>query len=195
MNIKVNPQSTGHLVNPVVSIHRLVWIAVMGALTAVGGLVAIPINPLSPVPITLQTMFVVLSGLILGPKRGVAAVLLYILAGAIGLPIFAGGKGGLAVLIGPTGGFIVGFIVAAAFCGWASKGPAGCNFRLLVGLCLAGVSTILFLGSIWLKISLDISITKALLAGLVPFLPGEVLKSISAASIYRFLKTCRLLPS
>src|SRR5512133_1411896 len=91
--------------------HRLVWTALLAACIAAGAWLQLPIGP---VPVTLQPLFIVLAGFLLGPARGAAAVALYVLAGVLGMPVFAGGKAGLGVLLGPTGGYLVGFILAAA---------------------------------------------------------------------------------
>ncbi|MGB8933246.1 MAG: biotin transporter BioY, partial [Anaeromyxobacteraceae bacterium] len=83
--------------------HRLVWTALLAACIAVGGWLQLPIGP---VPITLQPLFILIAGYLLGPARGAAAVALYVLAGVLGMPVFAGGKAGLGVLLGPTGGYL-----------------------------------------------------------------------------------------
>lgn len=175
------------------SIHRLVWIALMAALTGVGAVIAIPVAPFSPVPITLQTMFVLLAGLILGPKGGLAAMLLYMAAGCLGLPVFAGGKSGLAAFIGPTGGFLIGFAPAALLCGWAKSVPAKPRWVLFL-YCAAATAVTLGLGALQLAFVLNISMGKAVAAGVVPFLPGAAVKCAGAVFIYGFLSARRLLP-
>ncbi|MDR0440889.1 MAG: biotin transporter BioY [Candidatus Accumulibacter sp.] len=179
---------------PLVSVHRHpAWIVLMATLTAVGGMIAIPVTPLSPVPITLQTLFVLLAGLILGPRDGALAMLLYLLAGILGLPVFAGGKAGLAALMGPTGGFLTGFVPAAMFCGLARRDPAR-SFPVLLGYCLLATALTLLPGTIQLSVVLKISIAKAFAVGSLPFLPGALLKSAGAAFIYRFLVSRKLIP-
>ena len=89
-------------------LHKLVLASLMAALIAVGGYLAIPIGP---VPIVLQNLFVLVAALLLGSKWGSAAVAVYLLAGACGLPVFAGGGGGLGHLFGPRGGYLFGFLV------------------------------------------------------------------------------------
>ncbi|MDL2210636.1 biotin transporter BioY [Desulfovibrio sp. OttesenSCG-928-O18] len=176
-----------------VSIHRIVWIALMAALTAVGGMIAIPVGPLSPVPITLQTMFVLLAGLILGPRGGALAMVLYMAAGSLGLPVFAGGKAGLAVFLGPTGGFLLGFVPAAVFCGFARKDPLR-SFGVILAFCAFATLITLVLGTLQLAAVLQVSISKAVAVGVVPFLPGAVVKCLGATFIYRFLAARRLIP-
>ena len=175
------------------SIHRLVWIALMAALTAVGAVVSIPLGPISPVPVSLQTMFVLLAGFILGPRGGALAVLLYLAAGLIGLPVFAGGKSGLAAFLGPTGGFLLGFAPGAMIAGAARRDPVR-PLPALLAYAAASTAVMLTLGTVQLAALLQISIGKALAVGVVPFLPGAVVKCLGAAFIYRFLATRRLLP-
>ena len=176
------------------SIHRLVWIALMAALTAVGAMISIPVLPFSPVPISLQTLFVLLAGLILGPKGGALAMLLYIMAGCLGLPVFVGGKSGIAALLGPTGGFLIGFVPSAIISGLAKSTPLRPYPVILVYCAIATVVT-LALGTAQLAYLLHISVGKALAVGVVPFLPGAVLKCLGAAFIYRFLAARRLIPA
>jgi biotin transport system substrate-specific component len=166
----------------------------MAALTAVGAMISIPVVPFSPVPISLQTMFVLLAGLILGPKGGAFAMLLYLAAGCLGLPVFTGGKSGLAAFLGPTGGFLVGFVPAAFLCGFAKGAPVKPYWILLV-YCAAATAVTLGLGTAQLAILLKIPAGKALAVGVIPFLPGAVLKCCSAAFIYRFLAARRLIPA
>jgi biotin transport system substrate-specific component len=175
------------------SIHRLAWISLMAALAAAGGALAIPVNPFSPAPITMQTLFVLLSGLILGPRGGAAAMLLYLLAGAAGLPVFAGGKAGLAVLVGPSGGFLIGFVPAAATCGLAKRTPPR-SAPVLMAFCLLATAETLGLGALRLSAVLGLSLEKAAAAGILPFLPGAALKIIAAAALYRLMAARRLLP-
>lgn len=178
------------------SIHRLVWTALLAALTGVGALIAVPLGPLSPVPVTLQTMFVLLSGLILGARGGVMAMLLYMAAGVMGLPVFSGGKAGLAVFFGPTGGYLISFLFMAwlAGTGRGSASGGGRSFGGLLLLTIVASLVNLLCGSLQLMILLDISPGKALAVGLLPFLPGGLAKCLAAAAIYRFLLRQRLLP-
>ncbi|RZW12719.1 MAG: biotin transporter BioY, partial [Desulfobulbaceae bacterium] len=88
----------------------MVYASLMATLTAVGAYIAIPIGP---VPIVLQNLFVMLAGLLLGGRWGLTSVGVYLLAGAVGLPVFAGGTGGIGKFIGPTGGYLLGFAAAA----------------------------------------------------------------------------------
>lgn len=179
--------------NELFSIHRLVWIALMAALMAVGAMISIPMGPISPVPVSLQTLFVLLAGLILGPRGGALAVALYLAAGGLGLPVFTGGKSGLAAFIGPTGGFLVGFLPSAVICGFARSNPVKPT-PVLLAFCALATAVTLILGALQLSAVLSISLSKAVAVGIVPFLPGAVVKCLAATAAYRFLVSRRLIP-
>ncbi|WP_378946476.1 biotin transporter BioY [Mesorhizobium sp. ANAO-SY3R2] len=139
--------------------------------------------PFYPVPMTMQTLVVIGLGLALGPVRGAAAVALYLAQGAAGLPVFAGTpeKGiGLAYMMGPTGGFLFGYLPAALLAGWlAERGWDRNVFTAMAAALLAGaviyVPGLLWLGSV-------IGFDKPVLAyGLIPFIPGDIAKAMLAA--------------
>lgn len=178
------------LAAPVSAIHRLVWTSLLAALIAVGAFISIPI---AAVPVTLQGLFVLLAGLVLGPRGGIIATLLYMAAGLMGLPVFTGGKAGLAVFLGPTGGFLTGFILQAFFSGIAGGGQLK-SIRFTLLCCLAGTLLMLALGSLRLVFVMNISFAKAFAVGVLPYLPGDICKCLAAVSIYRFLAARRLLP-
>lgn len=135
--------------------------------------------PISPVPITGQTFAVLLLGALLGWRRGLATVGLYLLEGASGLPVFAGGFSGPAYMLGPTGGYMVGFLAGAALTGWLAE--RGWDRRLgTTAAAMALGSVALFTpGVLWLAAFVGPS--KALYAGLLLCLPGEALKIALAA--------------
>ena len=107
---------------PVEKLRWIVLSSLMAALTAVGAYIHVPIGP---VPIVLSTLFAILSGLLLGSRWGLASMGLYLLVGAIGLPVFAGGKGGFAHFFGPTGGYLFGFALASWITGFISERSPG----------------------------------------------------------------------
>jgi biotin transport system substrate-specific component len=136
--------------------------------------------PFTPVPITGQTFAVLLVGAALGSKRGAASLLAYLGMGALGLPFFAGGAAGVKHLLGPTAGYLLGFVVAAWLVGWLAE--RGLERRLPQALLvfLAGEVAIYLLGVGWLTFVLG-SLQKALLAGFFPFLIGDAIKCVAAA--------------
>jgi biotin transport system substrate-specific component len=169
--------------NPNNSLQKMVLAALMAALTAAGAYMVIPIGP---VPIVLQNLFVLLSGLLLGSRWAAASISIYLLAGVLGLPVFAGGSGGLTKLIGPTGGYLVGFLLAAYIVGLVAERSRGKLWVNLIGL-VAGSLVIYLCGVTWLKVVLGISVTKALAMGMFPFLPGDALKIGAALVLGRAL--------
>ncbi|MCL2008777.1 MAG: biotin transporter BioY [Treponema sp.] len=157
--------------------------ALFAALIAAGAFIAIPIGP---VPIVLQNMFAVLSGLVLGPVMGSAAVGLYLLAGLLNLPVFAGGGGGIARFAGPTGGFLVGYLLAALIAGLIPGRPVEGSSVSRVRLIAAVIASFLVVylpGLIWLKIRLDLNLTATFTIGFLPFVPGDIIKAVAAVLI------------
>ncbi len=150
---------------------------VLGAATvAVAAQVAVPL-PFTPVPMTLQPLAVLVVGGVLGARLGAAALVLYVALGALGLPVFTPvGLPGAARLLGPTGGYLLAYPVAAAVVGWlgSARLPAGSPARLLLA-CAAGMVVIHLGGSAQLAI-LTGDVATAARYGLVPFLTGDLLK-------------------
>lgn len=155
-------------------------------MTALGAYVRVPI-PFTPVPITLQTFFVILSGAFLGRKLGLFAQASYIGLGALGMPIFQGYGYGLLHLAGPTGGYLVGFAFSAFLVGILLDRKET-SFAYTAFSMFIGITAIYFFGLLWLMISLKLSLMTALSYGFLPFLPGAVLKLIVATMVYQKLK-------
>lgn len=160
--------------------------ALMGVITAAGAYITIPL-PFSPVPITGQTFFVLLSGLLLGTRLGALAMVVYVVIGAVGFPVYAGGTGGVGHLIGPTGGYIFGFIAAGAVTGLIARLAVGkgrkLRLALFIGAVVAGEVVIYVFGIPWLAEIADLSLVKALSLGLVPFMPGDSIKAAAAVAV------------
>ena len=153
-------------------------------LTALGAHIRIPL-PFTPVPITLQTFFVLLAGAVLGGRWGIISQFGYVVLGSIGLPIFAGASFGLAVLFGPTGGYLFGFILAAGLVGTIISRHTPCGLgRILIAM-FSGALLIDLLGCIWLGMFFKAAWKEILALGLWPFLPGDIIKLIAAALIYQ----------
>jgi len=148
------------------------------ALIAIGAFIAIPL-PVSPVPIVLQTMFILLSALVLGPWWGSLSTILYLALGLFGLPVFSGGTGGPVVFLGPTGGYLLGYIPCSLVTGLLSRKAKGKKL-ILAAACLAGMIPIYALGVLRLKAVLGSGWERALAAGLLPFLPGDFVKVLLA---------------
>ncbi|MEU8656073.1 biotin transporter BioY [Actinoplanes philippinensis] len=153
----------------------------LGAAGTVGlaAQIAIPV-PGSPVPITGQTFAVLLAGATLGATRGAAGMLIYVVAGSLGVPWFAAGASGWP---SATAGYLVGFVVAAALSGQLAALGADRRPSHTIGLMAAGNALIYLVGVPWLAFSTGIDLTAAVGAGLLPHLIGDVLKTLLAAAL------------
>lgn len=166
------------------SLRMTVYASLMAALTAAGAYVAIPIGP---VPIVLQNLFIFLSGLLLGPRWGAASVGIYLLAGALGLPVFAGGTGGIGHFAGPTGGYLLGYLPAVYVIGLISCGSKKRAVLDIIAM-VAGSVVVYAIGLSWLKILTKMPMAKTLAVGMLPFLPGDALKIAAAVPIAKALR-------
>ena len=162
----------------------MVYASLFAALTAVGAFLAIPIGP---VPIVLQNMFVYLAGLLLGGRWGLASVGVYLLAGACGLPVFAGGLGGIGRFIGPTGGYLIGYLPTVFLIGKISQKIRPQMFSDVLAM-ICGTLVLYACGVSWLKIITAVSPAKAMALGMYPFLIGDALKIAAAAAIAKALR-------
>jgi len=163
---------------------RIAFTALFAALTAAGAFIAIP---LGPVPIVLQNLLALLSGLVLGPVMGGAAVSLFLLAGLLNFPVFSGG-GGIARFAGPTGGYLIGYLLAALTAGFIAGRPLVnarskiIQARVVIAV-IAGFLVIYIPGLIWLKVRVNLDWVKTLFTGFIPFIIGDALKGIAAILI------------
>jgi biotin transport system substrate-specific component len=167
------------------TVCRIIGIISFVILTSLGAFVRIPL-PFTPVPITLQTFFVSLSGAVLGSVFGAVSQMSYVLLGIFGLPIFSKGGSGLSYLFGPTGGYLLGFILSSLFIAQFIKYTRNFFTTLLI-FCL-GDFILLSCGVIWLKVILGYSLPKILLIGFLPFILGDLIKASAAALVYLRVK-------
>jgi biotin transport system substrate-specific component len=171
----------------VVNITRM---ALFAALMGAFAFVSFP-NPLSPAPVTLQVLGVFLAGIMLGPAWGAGAMVLYLVAGAVGAPVFASGSAGIGVLLGPTGGYLLSYPLAAFVIGvLLHRGLDTRNIKtaglpLLVGAMVAGTGIIYASGIAGLMISLGLGPVEAFVSGAAAFLPAEAAKIAAAIGIVR----------
>jgi biotin transport system substrate-specific component len=170
---------------------RAAGVAVFAILTMLGAFVRIPV-PGSPVPLTLQTFFVLLSGACLGRRMGALSQVCYVLVGIAGLPVFSQAGSGIPYLAGPTGGYLAGFIAASL---WV--GPAAQRVKTRTGLFLlfcCGTMLILCCGTLWLSFLLRYPPLEALYSGFLIFIPGDAAKAYAAACVYHMIqKRCKQL--
>lgn len=150
--------------------------------TALGAYVRIPV-PGSPVPITLQTFFVILAGAILGKRLGLYTQFGYLALGAAGLPLFSGLAAGSVHLLGPTGGYIFGFLAASYAVGAILGAKTASRTRVIAAFAI-GSAAILSCGALWLVSVYRISLMDAVSIGVLPFVPGDVIKVLCASFIY-----------
>ncbi|ELY40319.1 biotin transporter BioY [Natronorubrum tibetense] len=162
--------------------------AVLAALLGAVAPVAIPL-PLSPAPLTLQVLFVFLAGLVLGPVWGSVSMLLYLTAGAIGIPVFAGWEAGLGTLFGPTGGYLWSYPIAAALIGSVVhrgtdlRDPAAVPLPIVVTALVMGTIVIYGMGTAYAAWLLELEAWEAITGFALPFIPGELLKMAAAIAI------------
>jgi len=165
-------------------LQRTVYASLLAALVAVSAYLPIPIGP---VPIILQNIFILLAGLLLGSRWGLISMCIYLLVGAIGIPVFTGGKGGLAHFMGPTGGYLVGYACCAYVTGFiAERGRSSLGRDILA--VAAGDLMLFVFGVPWLMVVTGMTLEKALLAGMLPFLPGDAVKAAAAVVLAKALR-------
>lgn len=169
---------------------QILWITTFAILTAVGARFEIERYP---VPYTLQTLMVLLAGAFLGPRNGAISQLLYIGAGAMGAPVFASGAFGIARLIGPTGGYLIAFPIAAALVGWMVRKNRALPWVVLS--MAAGLVVIFTLGTLHLAAISGMGVSNAFSAGFLMFTWWDLLKLGAASTIfYELSKRWPVLP-
>ena len=164
------------------AVFKLVLCAVFAALICALAPVSVPIGP---VPVSLATFAVMLAGFTLGPSAGSAAVLIYLLLGTAGVPVFAGWKSGPAVIAGPTGGYLAGYALLALVCGLymllPDKLTAGKRKYVWMGLFAAAGTVLLYaLGTLHFCLQTGMNAAAAVRVCVLPFIPGDVLKTAAA---------------
>ena len=158
----------------------MIYASMFGALTAIGALISIP---LQPVPVVLSNLFLNIAAALLGGPLGALSQVIYIILGGLGLPVFSGGKAGFGVLLGPTGGYLIGFVIGAFLIGKLVKRKKSPGFAWLAFSMAAGLLVIYAVGVLQLSFVAKLPLEKALAVGVLPFLPGDVLKIIAAAMV------------
>jgi biotin transport system substrate-specific component len=167
---------------PAVRARNVVLVALGVLFTALLAQVSVPV-PGSPVPVTGQTLAVVLTAASLGPARGVAVQVVYILTALVGLPFYSEASGGWDVVVGATGGYVFGFIPAAYLIGLAARHGADRRFRTSVPLFVAGQAVVFAVGVPWLALATGMSAGQALEAGFYPFILGGLIKAAIASAV------------
>ena len=169
--------------SPKFDTRQLTVTGLMAAIICILGPLALNIS-VSPVPISLGSMAIYFVLTVLGMKLGTSSVLIYILLGAAGLPVFTNFTGGIGKLLGPTGGYIIGYIFMALVCGFFVD---KFNNNIIINLAgmLLGTAVLYLFGSLWLAYQANMSFIAALYAGVIPYIPGDLIKLFFAVFIGR----------
>lgn len=157
-----------------------VYAALFAALIAVLGLVSIPL-PISPVPITGQSLAIMLTGSILNARQAAFSVLTFLLIGAVGVPVFAGMTGGIGILVGPRGGYLLGYLVGAVVIALLKRENS--KWRLALANVVGGILIVYAFGVPWLHFVTGMGLEKAFMVGALPFIPGDLFKAFAATLI------------
>ena len=161
------------------SVRDLSYISLFATLIAVSGYISIPL-PFSTVPVTAQTLAVMLAGSLLPAGHAAASIIVFLFMGAVGIPVFSGGAAGLGIIMGKTGGYLVGFLAGGIIISLL-KGKKSGFMRLLLANSIGGIFVVYLFGVLWLNYVTGIGISKAVIFGALPFIPGDIVKIIVAA--------------
>lgn len=172
------------------AVKHVALASVLAALTAAFAYVSIPLPGL-PAPVSFQVFGVYFAGLLLGPRWGGFSMALYLLVGIAGVPVFANGGAGLAYLLGPTGGYLIGFMLAAILIGFIvhrsldPKPLSDVSITVQAGALVAGIALIYAVGVPWLAINTPYSFAKSATVGAAFFLPGDLIKIVATLGLVR----------
>lgn len=167
------------------TVHGMVFMAIFAAIICIAAPVSVQIGP---IPITLATFAIYLAGAMLGGRRGMIAVIVYIMLGAVGLPVFSNFNGGFTALLGPTGGYIIGYIPLVLLTGIFSDMNSKKHWTMIIGMLLGTVALYTF-GTAWFMIMTSSSLGRALALCALPFVPGDALKIACVSAIAIPLKS------
>ena len=162
----------------VLGTKKCIVIALMSAIIAVLSPLSI-VTPISIVPISLGLFAVYLTVYMLGAKYGVVSILIYILLGMVGAPVFTGFTGGIQKIFGPTGGYIIGYIFLGVIAGLIIERNYNSIHMCFLGMVL-GTIALYLVGTLWLSYVAHLTIEDSILAGVIPFIPGDIVKMIIA---------------
>ena len=175
---EINKTHRGASVNKTAEMTKM---ALMVAMNCVSAYIIIPL-PFSLSPLALQTLIVNLTGYVLNAKQAFMTMLVYLLVGLAGVPVFTGGSAGPGKLFGPTGGYIIGFLVTAVFLAYFKGEKYNFKRYALLG-CVIGIPLIYVFGVVQLKLITGMGWDKAIMTGALPFIPLDIVKCLAAAVI------------
>ncbi|MFW6294220.1 MAG: biotin transporter BioY [Halanaerobium sp.] len=162
-----------------ISVKNLTYSALFTALIAVLSYIIIPL-PFSPVPVTAQSLAVMVAAVILSTRETILAVGSFLFLGVVGVPVFSGGSAGLGVLLGPSGGYLIGFLIGGIIINLLAKNKND-FWQILIAVIIGGIIVIHFIGFTWLSQSTGMSLQEAFMSGSLPFIPGDLFKAVLAA--------------
>lgn len=166
---------------------EIIYAGLFAAITAIVAQISIPLS-FTPVPITFQILSVCMAGAILGSKLGGLSILIYDLIGIIGIPVFSGFEGGFSIVVGPKGGYIIAFPIAAFLIGYiVEHSSVNKKFTSFIAM-LIGLALIYIIGMVQLAIVTKMGLLKAFYAGVMPFIPLDLVKIVVAAIITEPIK-------
>lgn len=154
--------------------YKMAAVGLMAALLCIFGPMVL-VLPFTPIPISLATLFLYLTAFVLGYQLATVSCLIYLMLGFVGLPVFSGFAGGAGRLLGPTGGYLIGYLLLVLVSGYFIEKFSGQWYMYLLGMVVGTVILYTF-GTVWLAYSTKITFTEALMAGVIPFLPGDMVK-------------------
>ncbi|MDD7408956.1 MAG: biotin transporter BioY [Anaerovoracaceae bacterium] len=163
------------------NVVNLTFTALMAALICICGPLSLPL-PISPVPISLTNLAIYFTVMLIGWKRGTVAYIVYLLIGLVGVPVFSAFTGGPGKLLGPTGGYLIGFIFMTIIAGLFVEKFEGKYVMYFVGMILGTIVTYIF-GTAWLAFQAHMGFKAALFAGVIPFIPGDLAKMVIAVFV------------
>lgn len=162
-------------------VKDIVYSALFATLTAVLGYITVPL-PFSPIPITGQSLAVMLAGCVLTPIQAGLSMLTFLFMGIIGLPVFSGGRAGIGVIVGKSGGYLTGYLVGAVIISILVR-KSKSKITMFLACLFGGIIVVHVLGAAWLGYVTGMGIGKAIMVGSVPFLPGDLIKAAAAVAI------------
>ncbi len=175
------------------SVRDMVVCSLFAVMIAVSSYISIPV-PFSPVPISLQTLMIMIIGLVLEPKKAFYSVFLWIGLGAFGLPVFSGGKAGVMTLVSPTGGYIIGFLLGALIISLIKGNAPNINiFRMFFATVIGGILVVYLIGVPYLAFILKMDIMTAIKVGAIPFLIGDFIKAFFAVNLAKVIRATNII--
>ncbi|NFV14010.1 biotin transporter BioY [Clostridium sporogenes] len=162
-------------------VRDMIYSALFATIIGVSSYITIPL-PISPVPITAQGLAVMLAGCVLTPVQAALSMVTFLFMGAIGIPVFSGGTAGIGVILGKTGGYLIGYLIGVIIISLLVRKNKSL-VRMLIACFIGGIVVVHILGSAWLGQVTSIGIKKAFLLGSAPFIPGDIIKAVVAVLI------------